>query len=216
MDMKFIGIVIGSILLLVILYYAFVESPKSNNNDGKTCKTNDGKNGIMTGGVCTLPKDTSSNSNLDFNPNPVPVVPLPLKVGSTSVNIADTAQAVVNFSGMSENNLASYNILTSAGSNPNKIHYTTGFASQCFPNIWYKNWLYSYRGSEIDQSGNKTCYYGVNKSVLPASIQVQLTGSECKNYKLYISGVEYKYSKNIVGGGSIISVPLSYCVYTKQ
>lgn len=217
MNMKFVGIVAGSVLLLVILYYVFIGSSDNKaKGEGTSCKTDDGKDGIITGGTCVPPRVIPDNSNPNFNPNPTPV-PLPLGTGSTSVNIADTAQAVINYTGMTEDNISSYNVLTSAGSNPNRIHYVTGFSSQCPQYVWYKNWLYSYRGTESDQNGNKTCYYGIDKSVLPASLEIQiLTSNTCTNFKVYVSGIEYKYDKTIQKPATLSSGMKSYCVYVKQ
>lgn len=214
MDMKFVGIVVAVIIVFGVVYYFFLspEGDTPDPNDGKACKTADGKDGFMKGGICV---NSQQNPKPILDPNPV-VVTLPLKTGSTSVNISDTAQAVINFSGLKEDNMVSYNVLTSAGSNPIKIHYVTGFASSCPQYIWYKNWLYSYRGTEQDQSGNKTCYYGINKSILPSSLDIQLTGLTCANFQVYVSGIEYKYDKTIIKGGGLTTSAKTYCVYNKQ
>lgn len=165
-------------------------------------------------------KNKKSNSgNANTTPGLGNATPLPATIllgqNSSQVSISDiTATQGASFDNITEASLPSFNVLTSPGSNPGKIHFVVSFNTTCAPFVWYKNWLYSYLGSTQDTvSGNKTCYYGINSAKLPAELLVDPTGTSCQNFKLYISGIEYKYDSIKPVKKGFVFVP--HCVYKK-
>lgn len=218
MDMKFIGIIVTVVIIFALIYFFVISPSDKSKKEGAICKTTGGIDGIIQGGSCVPPRAINPNTfNYLGYVNGQPVA-LPLSFQSTLVDIGQTAQAVPNFNSAHENDLTLFNILTSAGSNPTKIHYVTGFSSPCPQYIWYKNWFYSFRGTQTNDNGNKTCYYGINKSDLPNEIKVTIPNgqTQCKNFKLYISGVEYKFSERKFESPLLGSPQVSVCVYKKQ
>jgi hypothetical protein len=159
--------------------------------------------------------EAPDNSNPTLDPNGQPVnIP-----GQGSTLITSGATGLANlpaFSGLTEATLASSNVLTSPGSAPAKVHLVVPFNGVCDPFIWYKSWLYSFVESIQDSgTGQRTCYYAVNKSKLPAELLVATPASgACGNFKLYLSGVEYKYVsiRNVKFGPA---PGVNYCVYKK-
>lgn len=176
--------------------------------------SDDTDEGNNTGGNTGGGTGNSGAGSLNINPN---ATAIGLGYGSTAVNQADTVGiAGADFTGLTEDNIKSRNVLTAAGSNPAKIHFTVAFNASCPAFVWYKNWLYAFDQSvQNSNTGIKTCYYSVKPSTLPAQLLVMApTQGDCTNFKLYISGVEYKYVEktSIVTG---LGFPKLYCVYKK-
>lgn len=214
------GLIVAGLLFIggiIALWYYFVYIPENSGGtgikDGDACKTTDGKDGKISAGICV------ANTTNNILPAPVatPVI-TPLGKGSTLITTGASQDTTQFGYAIKEGNLASYNLLTSAGSNPKLIHFTVPFNQTCYASIWYKSWLYYYRGFTQDaNTGMKTCYYGTDKNRMWKELLVQTPVSgTCSNFKLYLSGVEYRFTEiRLIGIDQYIG-NVNFCVYKKQ
>jgi len=139
--------IIASIVIFLggVAYYLFVYLPSKNTSKDEDANITNG-NGNGSG----------SNNNI---PPTDQISVISLGKGSVLITSGVTQNAVNFGYAINESNLASYNIGTSPGSNPKLIHYVLPWNQSCFSGVWYKGWLYAYRGFTQDaNSGTKTCY----------------------------------------------------------
>lgn len=214
--MKTIAAVLIALFLIGIGYYFLYLVPSQKSKEGSPCDTKGGTNndGTIKGGVCVKNSDNTlappAEGNAIINPS----------IKSYTVHESATTPApnpVLFLNNITNANIGSFNIFTSAGSNFEFINFTTQFNKQCPQYVWYKHWLYSFVASTTDaNTGNKTCYYKVDKSVFPTELKIQTPNSQCSNFKFYTSGVEYKFLEIRVETPNPLSTPITYCVYTKQ
>lgn len=202
------GIILAVIGVLWLAYYYLIYKPAHPDiKEGERCTTDDGKIGSVKNGVCVpVPSTTVPPplSELPFTP--------PIGFRSTKVNESDTASVSLGvFNQLAEATVSSFNILASPVKVTTFIHYETNFSNGCPQYIWYQQALYTKIGEKIDStSGIKTCYYGFNKSVLPNELKIMVSTLPCTQFKYYLSGVEYSYSKSTQEQG------IAYCYYNKQ
>ena len=210
--MRYILGILGLGALAGIFYFIYKRFiAPSAEGDTQTCP-----DGSVIPVSQSCPRTMGGNNNPNGIPQPAPVSANSLGKGSTLITTGASLDNTSFDYKINESNLASYNLFTSAGNNPKLIHYALPFNQTCYSRNWYKGWLYDYRGfSQDTNTGAKTCYYGVDKSKLPAEIFVQTPASgSCANFKLYLSGVEYRFIeiRNINAGNQQVN----FCVYQRQ
>lgn len=175
------------------------------------------------------PSKTAPDETINTNANPANSGSALPSIGggtavslSTLVNSSDVIAASfpsTYFDYVTDQNLTSHNIFTSQLSAvPSSIHYTSAFnnTNSCSQYIWYKKFLYVLVNTNTDNQGNKTCYYKLDKSVLPGNLKVQSTSTpaNCLAYVYYLSGVQYKFHKATTENG--LTGTKHYCNYAKQ
>lgn len=170
--------------------------------------------------VQSVPRPINPNSGQSSGVEDAPPTPTTLGFNSTKVALTDVAPASNPnslFISANESNVASYNIFTYAVFGKGFIHYDTNFSTSCPPYLWYKKSYYSLLGSNTDASGVKTCYYKLDKNVLPQQLKVQsLTPPyACTEFKYYVSGVEYVFDKAVAEGTGLAGTK-HYCLYNKK
>lgn len=227
--------VILAIVVLAFLWLAY-KLIFAKPADGTQCDSDgDGINdGAYLDGVCVKAETVTSTGTPDTTgTQPVGTGNVGLNLAFNSIRVAKSSVSVaqnpsVAFNNMLSSTLFDFNVLSASGSNPTLINFDTKFDSQCPQYVWYKKWLYVFRTSQIipaAQAGPgvrddvKRCYYSVSRAELPSQIRVRIPspGHSCPSLRLYISGVEYKYSTTNtetitgIGGGTA-----TYCTYLKQ
>lgn len=199
------------LVLGVIVYYSIVNTTANAQGEGG-------------GSEQAPPRPNTSGTGIATPDTTATPVSLPMSLHSTKVSggsiIVPTKSLSAFFIGISEANLSSFNILGSPVSNPELIHYETSFNSQCPQYVWYNRSLYALRGTDVNSTtGVKTCYYKNAQSSLPSELKVQTTAiaGQCANFKLYLSGVEYRYTKSSTETiYNPFATTVNYCVYQKQ
>lgn len=215
---KIIEIIVILVIVGILGYMAYKFIFKKPAN-GTPCSSTGGSinDGIIVDGNCI--KNTTSDSNTlptpdqeNININPDITSP---EVHYSAVSTAQNPSLfLVN---ISESNMSSFNLTKAPGSNPSRIHIVTKFNTPCAQFVWYKHWLYVLSSSKADQNtGLVTCYYKIDKSVFPDEIKVSTqVGSKCNNFKLFFSGVEYRYSDTRIEHPNNFTT-LQFCAYKKQ
>ena len=214
-------IIAGAVLVLGIAYYYLIGStPDEGGEEGSPCKSDDGRDGVIQGGVCVPPHTVNGGY---VAPVVTPIsssASQSLALRSTLVNqgntsVAQSPSVFYNNINLSQTSLGSFNLATAKGTNPALIHFITGFINQCPAFVWYKNWLYSYRGTETDSNtGAKTCYYKIDKASFPKEIKVLSNAGQCGNFKLFTSGIEYKFTEKRTDKYG--NAQVEFCIYKKQ
>lgn len=201
--------------------------------DGTRCSTTGGSvnNGSYLNGVCIADSTGGTNGpHIDTNPTLGGDVSPVFEPNSVQVNESSIAigQNINNFfNNIQEQNISSFNITTSAGSNPGYIHFKTNFQNQCPQFVWYKKWLYTFirvenAAKQVEGSGvgpaQNTCYYKVDRTILPNEIKVAKNNNtaQCANFKLFTSGVEYKFLETRKVTNQFSHWTTIYCIYKKQ
>lgn len=203
-----IGVIILAIIGLSVAYYYWIYKPAHPDiKEGDGCTTDDGKIGTIQNGACVPVSSTPAPPSI----SELPFIP-PIGFRSTKVNGSDTSSASLGiFNQISESTLSLLNILPAPVKVTQFIHYETNFSNGCPQYIWYQQALYTKMGEKTDStSGIKTCYYRFNKSVLPNELKIMVSTLPCTQFKHYLSGVEYSYSKSTQELGN------NYCFYYKQ
>lgn len=231
--MKTLGKIVLAIVVLGLLYLAYRLIFKKPE-DGTACDSdNDGVNdGVFLDGVCV--KNEGGGQTFD-----------PLGLGNVNVgggisvnpalNSVRVSKSLVSagqnpssyFNNVLQSNMSSFNILTSATSNPEYIHFGTNFDSQCPQYVWYKKWLYVFVRENVvasttsseGESGEKNCYYRVDRNILPMELRVILSNpaNSCPALTLFLSGAKYNYmEKRVEPPVSAGGPPRMSCVYRKQ
>lgn len=228
--MNTLGKIVLAIVVLGLLYLAYRFIFKKPE-DGTACDSdNDGvSDGIYLNGECVKPDVI--DPGIGTGPGGVGggTGGFAPQFNSVKVSKASTSPAQDPnsfFNGLLESNIDSFNVQKSAGSNPQYIHFDTEFDSQCYQYVWHKKWLYTFVGQQAVAGGSatgegqnlKTCKYGISKASLPSQLRVRIASpaNPCANFRLFISGLEYKYSQTITEAGAMSSAPVTYCIYNKQ
>lgn len=226
--MNTLGKIVLAVVVLGLLYLAYRFIFKKPE-DGTACDSdNDGvddgaylngecvKSDVIDPGIGTGPTEQGTGTNTfapQFNS---------VKVSKNLTSVGPNPNGYYN--GITASNVHDYNIQNASGSNPEYIHFTTRFDSQCPQYIWYKKWLYVFRKEEVVQGSTalsrpneKNCYYKLEKSLFPSEFSVLLptVAGQCPGLKLFISGIEYKYSQTITGTPSFTGTPNAYCIYKR-
>lgn len=226
-----IGKIFLAIIVIALLWFAYqwiFGKPK----DGTACDSDgDGiDDGTYVGGICVktaLDSGTGApgGPTLDSNIQPGTIGLNPalnsVLVSASTVSGAQSPSAF--FNNIHKGNIASFNVMTVAGSNPDLIHFRTRFDAQCPQYIWHKKWLYSFITEKIvpsaDSRDPKICYYKVERSALPNQINILLNSAadSCPSLRLFISGAEYAYSQTKT---EFVTTPsghwINYCAYNKK
>lgn len=213
----FAGVVIV-IAGLLYLFLVYIPSRKKNTDTPENCRTPEGEAGIIVDGVCVPQGRPVSPPSVLPTADPTAVV-LPLEFRSTKVNKTDTTSAqspATYFNDIPLSSVSSYNVLGFPLSGILQyIHFETPFASNCDAYVWYKNALYTLRGSQTNQAGIKTCYYEYKRSVFPSTIRVNIPKPPCTVFNYYIGDALYQY-KEVQTQSVAVGTPKYYCIYEKK
>lgn len=226
--MRIIGIIFLVIVVLALAYLAYGFIFKKAE-DGTPCSSTGAavNDGTIVDGNCVVAQGEPSHTNgssipnaggfiqtSDININP------PLSFVSHNVDksiISPAADPGTFFNGANEYSAQSYNLFKSEKSNPLYIDYIISFNEQCSKYVWYNNWLYTLINTDIiGNSGDKRCYYKVDKSSLPVQLKLRNTipPYTCLNYKYYLSGIEYRFKEANTEYGSI-NQSNHYCIFDR-
>lgn len=195
----FLAVILG---VGVLLYWLLVGSPAKKPSEQ------------------SVPKPINPNSGQPSGVEDAPAPPTTLGFNSTKVASTDVTPAL-NPNGLfinaNESNMASYNILTYPVLGKGFIHYDTKFSASCPLYVWHNKSYYSLLGANTDESGVKTCYYKLDRNILPQQLKIQsLTPPySCTGFKYYVSGVEYVFNKAVAEGAGV-SGTKHYCLYNKK